>query len=182
MNTQTYSVLTVIGKDRIGIVQDIASHVASQDGNIEGSKMAVLGGEFAAILLITTPTATFASFSSSLESLGEKLDLHLVLKPTTKPERTALGRPYILETVSLDSPGIIRSVTDLLKRHNLNIAELETNIEPAPWTGAPMFHMRATLILGASVQMAAFKADLAVLEGEMNLDLSLRPASATKPD
>jgi hypothetical protein len=49
MNNEIFSVITVIGPDRLGIAEDIARLVTSQGGNIEESKMAVLGGDFAAI-------------------------------------------------------------------------------------------------------------------------------------
>jgi glycine cleavage system transcriptional repressor len=87
-----------------------------------------------------------------------------------------------LETVSLDTPGIVQAVTALLKRHRINIEELETETLPAPWTGAPMFRLHATLILDGSVSVARLKGDLAELEGEKDWDISLRPAFTAQPE
>jgi len=182
MSAPTYSVLTAIGADRVGIVEDIAGLVTSRGGNIEESKMAVLGGEFAAIMLIAMPGPALAALDVLLGGLGQELGLHLALKPTTQPRATASGRPYFLETISLDTPGIVQAVTALLKRHRINIEELETETLPAPWTGAPMFRMRATLILGATVSLAALKADLVELEGERDLDINLKPALPGLPE
>jgi glycine cleavage system transcriptional repressor len=176
MSAQTFSVLTVIGPDRIGIAEDIARLVAGQGGNIEESKMAVLGGEFAAIALICMPAASLEAFPALLKSREPELNLAFSLKATTEPRPMALGRSYLLETASLDSPGIVQAVTAVLKLHGINIEELETETQPAPWTGTPMFRMRATLILGSGVSAAQLKADLARLEGERDLDISLRPA------
>jgi glycine cleavage system transcriptional repressor len=177
MNKPAYSVLTAIGADRIGIVDDIAGLVAGRGGNIEESKMAVLGGEFAAIVLVAMPEPALAGLEASLDRAQRDLGLRLELKRTSGPQGLpAQGRPYRLETVSLDTPGIVQAITALLKRHRINIEELETVTLPAPWTGAPMFRMHATLILDGGVSLARLKAELADLEGEKDWDISLRPA------
>ena len=182
MSDPAYSVLTAIGTDRVGIVEDIANLVASRGGTIKGSKMATLGGEFAAIMLFAMPGEALAALEPMLGGLGKALDLQLELRHTTQPRAAGVGRPYFLETISLDTPGIVLAVTSLLKRHGINIEELETETLPAPWTGAPMFRMRATVILGDQASVAALRADLADLEGQRDLDISLKPAFPAPPE
>ena len=53
-----FVVLTAVGPDRVGIVDDIAGAVSGAGCNIEESKMAVLGGEFAVIMLVSGPAAS----------------------------------------------------------------------------------------------------------------------------
>ena len=53
-------VLTVIGRDRPGLVEAIASQIAKHGGNWEESRMAHLAGKFAGILRITTDQAKAA--------------------------------------------------------------------------------------------------------------------------
>ncbi len=178
MSAPSFAVFTAIGPDRVGIVDDLAALVAARGGNIEESKMAILGGEFAAVMLVALGSAQLDSLAASLPALEQSLGLHLELKQTSKPEALRAGRPYILESVSLDTPGIVHSVTAILKQHHINIEELETMTQPAPWTGAPMFRMRATIILGPQIQVAQLKADLVRLEAEKDLDISLKPALA----
>lgn len=182
MNENAYAVFTAIGPDRVGIVDDLSGLVARHAGNIEESKMAVLGGEFAAVMLVSMEPAALTELRGALASLQEKLGLRLELKPTRRQETSAAGRPYILETVSLDTPGIVHAVTAVIKTYGINIEELETATQPAPWTGAPMFRMRATLILGPQVSVAKLKADLAVLESERDLDITLKPALPVSPE
>jgi glycine cleavage system transcriptional repressor len=182
MSAPAFSVLTAIGADRLGIVEDLASLVTGRGGNIEESKMSVLGGEFAAIMLIAMDDAALGGLEADLPGLEPDLALRLALKRTSRPRTAAQGRPYRLETVSLDTPGIVQAVTALLKRHRINIEELETETLPAPWTGAPMFRLHATLILDGSVSVARLKGDLAELEGEKDWDISLRPAFTAQPE
>jgi glycine cleavage system transcriptional repressor len=182
MTTSSFAVLTAIGPDRVGIVDDLAGLVAARGGNIEESKMAILGGEFAAIMLVSLDPLQLEGLVASLPALEEALGLHFQMKSTRKPENLRDGRPYTLESISLDTPGIVHSVTAILKQHGINIEELETSTQPAPWTGAPMFHMRATIILGPQVLVAQLKYDLAQLETDKDLDISLKPALASPLD
>lgn len=184
MSQPTYSVLTVVGADRIGIVEDIARLVATRGGNVEGSKMAVLGGEFAAILLVAMTEEAMGELEASLPSLERETGLRLAFKRTSPPrqDRAPHGRTYRLESVSLDSPGVVQAIAALLKRHGANIVELETLISPAPWSGAPMFHMLATLSLDAENSLDPLKADLTDLEERMDWDITLHPVHTAKTE
>ena len=53
-----FLVLTAIGEDRPGIVDDLTRVLLNAELNIEDSRMSLLGGEFAIILLLNgTPDA-----------------------------------------------------------------------------------------------------------------------------
>lgn len=169
-----YAVLTAIGADRVGIVDDVSGLVAARACNIEESRMAVLGGEFAVIMLVSGAKDRLDGLAADLAGAGERLGLHLRIAATREP-RPEKGRPYLLETVSLDTPGIVHSVTAVLRRHGVNIESLETDTAAAPWTGAPMFRMRAHVVVGPGVEVARLRDDLAKVEAGQDLDVRLRP-------
>ena len=50
-------VMTIIGKDRTGLVESLAALVAEHGGNWLESRMCRLGGEFAGILQASAPEA-----------------------------------------------------------------------------------------------------------------------------
>lgn len=50
-----YLLLTAIGEDRPGIVERITRRIVNYAGNIEESRTARLGGEFAAFFLVSIP-------------------------------------------------------------------------------------------------------------------------------
>ena len=70
-----FVVLTAIGPDRVGIVDDISGAVSGAGCNIEESKMAVLGGEFAVIMLVSGPAGSVEAMTRALPALGVKLGL-----------------------------------------------------------------------------------------------------------
>ncbi len=172
-----YAVLTAIGGDRVGIVDDLSGAVLEAGCNIEESKMAVLGGDFAVIMLVSGAAPAVDSLGRSSAALGGRLGLRIECRTTREPGREA-GRPYLLSTVSLDTPGIVHSVTALLRKRGINIEELETDTAPAPWTGAPMFRMRAHVAIDSGVPLDELRAELARLGHDHDLDVTLSPVFA----
>ncbi len=170
-----YAVLTAIGTDRVGIVDDISGEVARLGGNIEESRMAVLGGEFAVIMLTAAAPEALDALDAELQALGKRLDLHLQLRRTRPPREAPAGRPYALQTVSQDTPGIVHSVTAVLRRYGINIEDLETDTARAPWTGAPMFHMRAHLVIPPTVVISQLREELVALQERQDLDIEFHP-------
>jgi len=170
-----WSVLTAIGTDRVGIVDDISGKVMENGCNIEESKMAVLGREFAIIMLVSGTPEAVASLAGRLLTPAADLGMRIELKKTREPAEAEKGRPYLLETSSLDTPGIVHSVTALLRKHGVNIEDLETETAAAPWTGAPLFRMRAHLIVPSSVSVTRLKEEFVRLQETQDLDIDLKP-------
>jgi glycine cleavage system transcriptional repressor len=179
---KAFFVLTAVGPDRVGIVDDLSGAVSSAECNIEESKMAVLGGEFAVIMLASGSAGAVDALARSLPGLGEKLSLHIECRMTSNPRPTEKGRPYLLEAVSLDTPGIVHAVTAVLRGHGINIEDLDADTAAAPWTGAPMFRLKAHLVIGATVSVARLKEELLHLQTEHDLDIILKPVFSTQSE
>ena len=113
-----------------------------------------------------------------MPALGEKLGLRVGCHPTHEPRAAERGRPYLLKAVSLDTPGIVHAVTAVLRSHEINIEDLETETAAAPWTGAPMFRLSAHLVVGPSVSIGGLKQELAQLQQNHDLDIVLKPVFA----
>ena len=63
-------VLTVTGPDRIGIVERVTGLLFEQGGNVELSRMARLGGEFAMLLLVAIPESRIPGLDGDLALLA----------------------------------------------------------------------------------------------------------------
>ena len=177
-----YALLTATGSDRVGIVDDLTRALLEVGCNVEESRMALLGGEFALIALVSGTEASVRDLLGSLSRIGADSGLSLAGRPTRESSRDQKGRPYQLESVSLDTPGIVHSVTGLLRRNGINIDDLQTETGGAPFTGAPMFRMRATIIVPQDVKIADLRSDLEKLALEQDLDLTLRPVGMTETE
>ncbi len=170
-----YKVITAVGPDRVGIADDLAEIVTRNTCNIEESKMAVLGGEFAVIMLVSGKPANLHSLAEEIYQRGEKLGLQIFVKNTHEPVVSSSGIPYILQTISQDTPGIVHAVTSILRRYNINIEDLETETSFAPWSGAPLFHMHARILVPHGVPIHGLREELLALETQQDLHIELKP-------
>jgi len=168
-------IISAIGLDRIGLAESIADEVAKHGCNIEESKMAVLGGEFAVILLISGENKPISDILSQKEVLSKRLKMHIEMHNTELAHSTHMGLPYVVESVSMDTPGIVYALTAILSSYSVNIEDLETSTSAAPWTGAPMFRMRARITIPQTVQISKLRDDLNDVALEKDLDISIVP-------
>lgn len=173
--SKAFAVLSAIGADRVGIVDELSGIVVEVGGNVEESKMAVLGGDFSVMMLVSLDSGALRSLSDRVPEIEAKLSLKVGITPTRESTALRNGRPYSLESVSLDGQGILHAVSAILHRHGANIEELETSTGEAPLTGAPLFRLRATIVIGPEVKVGALRKDLAELEDKRGLDVSLTP-------
>src|SRR5258705_2581158 len=73
-------VMTVIGQDRPGLVDSVASLVAEHGGNWLESRMSRLGGYFAGILRVEVPDEKQPSLVAALNALASR-GLTIVVHP-----------------------------------------------------------------------------------------------------
>jgi len=168
-----YAVVRAIGSDRIGVVDDVSEVVEMTSCNIEESKMSVLGGEFAVMMLVSgTESAIDALVNYDFKS-GDLKDFSVDVIRTKEPLASRLGVPYVIETVSLDSPGIVHAVTAILAREDISVEELETETTPAPFTGSPLFTLRIRVTLPGPKRAGQLKDKLQQLALDRDLDITV---------
>jgi glycine cleavage system transcriptional repressor len=171
-----YFILLSSGKDRPGIVDDISTLLFERGANIEDSRMAVMGGCFSSMTLFScTPEQAEAVTEglADLRGLGLETYLHPAEDPTGSPVRA--GLPLKFEIISMDHPGIVQRVVRLLRKHDVNIESLDTQVTRAPLSGAPLFDLRLEAKVPAEGSIGEIKERLTRLAGEMNLDLIFKP-------
>ena len=65
-------VLTIIGKDRPGLVETLADFIATHEGNWDESRMARLAGHFAGVVQIHLPEHRAEGFMAALPTLADQ--------------------------------------------------------------------------------------------------------------
>ncbi len=78
-----YLVLTAVGPDRPGLVNDLSSLIAAAGANLEDSRMAILGGEFAVILLISASADALERTRRLGADVESETGLRCMLKETS---------------------------------------------------------------------------------------------------
>jgi glycine cleavage system transcriptional repressor len=169
---KTYLVLTAVGPDRPGLVSEIASAIHRAGANLEDSRMAILGGEFALLLLLSGPEAAAAAVEKTAGPLGERLGLRVLSKRTARGQHKDF-LPYRISVTGFDRPGIVLKISEILARRGVNVASLESRLAYAPLSGTPMFVLEAELQVPSEVALAELRRELSAQCDDENLDLSL---------
>ena len=171
-----YLVITASGEDKVGLVDRLSSKIAESGCNIEESRMSVLGGQFALIMLISGPWNALSKLDGQMELLGDQLGLTIIHNRTQKRERTKPSLPYSVEVVSMDHPGIVRNLAAFFSKNGINIEELQTDTYPAPHTGTSMFSVTMTVGIQADVHISTLRGNFLDYCDDLNLDASFEPA------
>lgn len=147
-------VMTVLGKDRTGLVESIARLVAEHGGNWLESRMCRLGGEFAGILRVHVPADQRAALEHALAKLS---GLSIVVRSDEPSGPVGESHLAALEVVGPDRPGIVREITRALAAQGVNVEELSTECVSAPMSGEALFQASAVLLLPAGVPVGALR-------------------------
>lgn len=166
---RTSLVLTIIGDDRPGIVEDLSQHIVAAGANWEESWMAHLAGKFAGVLRISVDDERGEELATRLRALeAGGLTIALERSGVSAPAHRAFG----LELVGQDHPGIVREIAHALKGRGINIEELETGVERAPMTGEQLFRARAQLRIPPQLPIEEIRGVLEALAQDLMVDLT----------
>ena len=176
--TEEYLVLTAVGTDRPGIVAELTEILAGRGINVADSRMAVLGGEFALMMLLSGAQDVLASASQEVTSACERLGLELIVKDTHSPAAHRAGhvRSYEVKVHALDHPGIVHAVTGTLQKLGGNVVSLSTSAYQAAVTGAPLFEMELQADFPGDISVARLREALDQVSETANADVEVRPA------
>ena len=162
-------VLTVIGDDRPGLVEQVATAVSRHGGNWLQSSMSHLAGKFAGIVCLDID-------ASHLDELRQELATLAGLRITAEVSENSgipAGRHLTLALVGHDRVGIVREVSQVLARHAVNVEELNTHTASAPMSAEILFHATAKLTASPSLDTRVLVRDLEQLSNDLMVDIAL---------
>jgi glycine cleavage system transcriptional repressor len=170
-----YLVVTTVGPDRRGIVEKISEVIVSHRANIEESRMARLGGEFAVIMLLSLPGEAEEKLLNSLESLKE-FNLTVISRPTnlSRLEKFQGFVPFEISVIGADHEGIVHRVARYLSSQKIQVETMDTHVGRAPTTGTPIFSMHATIQAPPELTLPELRHKLTELGDELGADIEVR--------
>jgi glycine cleavage system transcriptional repressor len=173
-----HAILTAIGPDRPGLVDELSQFIFERGGNIEDSRMVNLRGQFAMMLLVGGPEDAVGRMRSEIWQLAQKSGLQTELHAAgaAPTGASADSIPYRLRVTTIDQPGLVHRLSHLLRSSNINIESLESHLTPAPITGAPLFDMELIIAIPRATPLSRLRQDLGKLCDELNIDWQLGAA------
>lgn len=174
---KAYLVLTAVGPDRPGIVEAVTKFLLDRGCNLEDSRMAILGGEFALIVLVSGPAAAVETVRAEFATFGSQIGLVGTAKDTPGPQaRVDKGYiPFHIRAVGLDHEGIVHHIAHALHQLGANIETLDTQATSAPFTGAPLFTLAMRVAVPPHLSLAELRSKLMAVCDEVNVDVSIHP-------
>jgi glycine cleavage system transcriptional repressor len=125
--------VSAIGRDRPGIVAAIAAALHEAEGNVEDSRMTILGGHFSVMLVVSAPDSREAELRRRLGNVADDLGLEaLSLSPLDELAAPAPAPSHVISVYGADHPGIVREVSGALAERRVNITDLQTRLAGAP--------------------------------------------------
>ena len=173
--SRVYMVVTAIGHDKRGTVEKITDVAVRHHANIEESKMARLGGEFAVIMLISL----LAENADRIKNDFKNLEIRGLTVNCRETDFSRLQKfkgyvPYEISVIGADHEGIVNRVARYLAAEQINIEEMETTVTNAPNTGTPLFSMSARVQAPPKLSLGQLRKKLVSVGDELDVDIDVK--------
>jgi glycine cleavage system regulatory protein/methionyl-tRNA formyltransferase len=166
----TSLVVTLIGRDRPGIVRQISDCVQGLAVNWADSRMTHYADQFAGVVHLQVSSEQADQVVTALAKL-EAEGLKVQWVRSDGPAQSAGNRKLRLEMTGADRPGIVRELSIGLTERGVSIEDLQTEILQND--GSPQFKVLATLWVPAQLTDDTLRGMLESLAHQMMMDIGL---------
>jgi len=138
--------------------------------------MAVLGNDFALILMVTAPGDV--TVDEVQGKVSDKFPDFLVqVRKTVGTLPKFSGPTTILELVmeGPDQAGLVLNLSRILKDYNVSIRDLHTDTHSAPFAGYPLFSTRAIIAVDNGTKIEELEEELRQFEEDYGVELQVAP-------
>ncbi len=168
--------VTIISKDRPGIVADTTEVLYRLGCNIEDSSCTMLGGDFAMILIVTHDKPfPKIRLADEFRLLHERTGLTVHLRTLHEDELkhpSEEGELCLISVYGSDRPGIVYQVTRTLADHKINITDLNTRLIGTQ--EEPVYVLMLEAVLPQGMTVDATSALLETHRNELQVEISVR--------
>ena len=168
--------VTIISKDRPGIVADTTEVLFRLGCNIEDSSCTMLGGDFAMILIVSHAKPFLkTALTDEYRALHERTGLTAYVRHLTENEVCPVrevGELCLISVYGSDQPGIVYRVTRALADRRVNITDLNTRLIGTREEPVYVLMLEAVLPDGLTVEDA--ESLLENLKKELKVEIAVR--------
>lgn len=169
---KTSYIVTFIGDDRPGLVEELSSIIENNQGNWHESRLSQLGGKFAGLILVSLPSVSGPVLEAQLKALSAT-GLSVRVTPTTDSVALDAGRSITLSVLGPDRLGIVREVSRALAQRQINVVEMDSQVESAAMSGEMLFRARIDAHIPGDTDMVDLLDSLEEIANSMTLDIDL---------
>ena len=169
-------IISVLGKDRPGIIAAVTKVLFDMDFNIEDVSQTILQNQFSGIFIATGPQdCTFNDLRQALETNTADFELHFFVRELGSSAvtwTTCDCEPFIITTRGPDRKGLVANVTALLASHNVNVTQLRAVFRGGNEPGRNVMIYEVDIPLDIDQQQ--LRTDLQAKGDELNIQISIQ--------
>jgi len=164
--------ITVLGRDRPGIIAAATGSLSRLGLNLEDSTMTLLRGHFA-MMLLSSGEATAAAIEAALAPLSSGGSLTVTVREVPPDvELAPPGSPWVLSVHGGDRPGIVSAIVAEVAQVGGNITDLTTRL------AGSLYVVIAEIDLPVGSDAALLEQAVQTVAHELGVEASLRAAEA----
>jgi len=165
-------VITLLGRDRLGIVESFSKMVTEHGGAWCESRVLQVEGQFGGVFLADVKPENADLFESALRKTFEAEFTLGIVRSAAGAQPQAVHNTFRVRVICSDRRGLLHQFAQLCTAREINIVELQTNLGPAPMTGLMMFEINAVGDTPVALGRAEFRDALEALGNDVVVDFS----------
>lgn len=166
-------VISVMSKDRPGIVADITGAIYNLDGDLADLNQSVLCGYFTMILIASfDKKVTAEDVIAKFSHIESETKLEVVVKEIDEEiDTTSSGQSdmvYVLTAQGKNKSGLVAQMGEFCREHNINILDLDTTLNRGLYT------MILVIDLAGTNSIDNVRADLETFQAKTELKVVMQ--------
>jgi glycine cleavage system regulatory protein len=145
-------VLTIIGRDRAGVVAELADVVRFHEANWKRSELAEISGTFAGVVVVDVDDDRADELLANLLILRQQ-GLHITAELIEGPVDAPVAQRVLLRFTGDDRPGIVHEISTMISEFGISISRLGTAVDTSGDTS--QFEITTQLVVPVSVDLDA---------------------------
>ncbi len=169
-NSQLIAV-TVVGRDRPGIVAGVTEALFELGCNLEDVSSTILRGHFSMLMIVRAPDTTADRVEQVLARPARELGLVATARPVDEADPRVAPATHVVAVYGADQPGIVFKVARALAARGANITDLTSRV-----IGSDEEPVYALMLEISTKDPAAVERDLDALRDELGVEVTVHPA------
>ena len=169
---ETSYIVTFIGDDRPGLVEQLSSVIESNRGSWLESRLSQLGGKFTGLILVSLPNDDGDALQTDLQALAAS-GLSIRVTAASAAGAAVRGRDITLTVIGPDRLGIVREISRALADRQINVVEMDSQVSSAPMSAEMMFRARIDAQIPEATDMDDLSDTLEDIANHMTLEIDL---------
>jgi glycine cleavage system regulatory protein len=172
-------VLTIIGRDRAGVVASLADVVRFHEGNWKRSELAEIAGTFAGVVVVEVGDDRVDELLTNLLVLREQ-GLHVTAQQVEEPTVAPDVEEVRLRLTGDDRPGVVHEISTAISQAGISISRLGTVTDVPSDDGGTRFEITVRLTVPVGADLDAVLDSIG--EAAVSLGIALNVEDVTGDD